>query len=37
MDVLEGQYQTANESKNRMKRDRPISSKYKNTLKRKRA
>ena len=35
MDVPEGQYQTASESKERLKRERPIGSKYNNPLKRK--
>ena len=35
MDVLKRQYQTANESKERLKRDRPIGSKYNNPRKRK--
>ena len=35
MNVLEGLYQTANESKERMKHDRPIGSKYNNPWKKK--
>ena len=34
IDVPEGQYQTANESKERLKRDGPIGSKYNNPQKR---